>query len=225
MIVTIDGPAGAGKSTVAAELAKRLGCRYLNSGVTYRAVGWAALEKGVAPNQERAVKELMRDLRVSLEYPSWEAKVSVNGQDVTDLLQTREVSEAASLISRFPFVRKKVVAVQRNTGRAGDLVAEGRDMGTVVFPDAEVKFFLEASPEVRARRRLQDWDRLGVETNYQEVLAELGTRDERDSTRQASPLRPAEDAVRVDTSNLTVDEVVSLLLDRIGEESDAADMV
>jgi cytidylate kinase len=225
LIIAIDGPSAAGKSTVAREIAGRLRYRYLDSGLTYRAVGWAAIENNIDPGDEKAARELMNQLDISLEHDSGSGRMLVNGRDVTGLVRTREVSEAASVISRFPFVREKVVAVQRGAGRTGNLVAEGRDMGTVVFPEAPLKFFLEATPEVRARRRLQDWDRLGVDADYDAVLRELRARDERDSTRQASPLRPAHDAIRIDTSDLTVKEVVETLLEKVSERRDATDMV
>lgn len=225
MIITIDGPSAAGKSTIAREIATRLRCRYLDSGLTYRAVGWAAIENGIDPADEKAARELVCQLDISLEYDSGKWKMLVNGRDVSGFVRTREVSQAASVISRFPFVREKVVAVQRGAGRTGSLVAEGRDMGTVVFPEAPLKFFLEATPEVRARRRLRDWDRLGVDADYDAVLNELMARDERDSTRKASPLRPAKDAIRIDTSDLTVKEVVETLLEKVSEKLDAKDMV
>ena len=225
LIIAIDGPSAAGKSTVAREIARRLRYRYLDSGLTYRAVGWAAIENDIDPGDEKAARELISHLDISLEYDSGSGRMLVNGRDVTGLVRTREVSEAASVISRFPFVREKVVAVQRGAGRTGNLVAEGRDMGTVVFPEAPLKFFLEATPEVRARRRLRDWDRLGVHADYDAVLRELKARDERDSTRDASPLRPAHDAIRMDTSDLTVKEVVETLLGKVSERRDATDMV
>jgi len=225
LIVTIDGPSAAGKSTAARELARRLGWRYLDSGLTYRAVGWAALETGTGLDDENAARQLMAQTQIALKYRRDEPRVLVNGQDVTELVRTPEISEAASAISRFPFVRKKVVAVQREAGRTKDLVAEGRDMGTVVFPEAEVKFFLHASPEVRAERRLRDWSRMRIQADYASVLAELLNRDNRDTTREASPLRPARDAITIDTSDLTIEQVLEVLLRKTRERCDEADMV
>jgi cytidylate kinase len=192
MVVTIDGPAGAGKSTVARAVAERLGFTYLDSGAMYRCVALASRERGVEP--ARAAREARIELG---------DRVFLDGRDVTEEIRSPEVSEAASCVAAAPEVRRALVEKQRALLASGDWVAEGRDIGTVVAPGAEVKVFLEASPQERARRRA---DQLGAEPEA--VLAEQAERDERDRTRADSPLRPAADAIIIDTTGLGADEVV-----------------
>jgi CMP/dCMP kinase len=192
MVVAIDGPAGAGKSSVARAVAARLGYTYLDSGAMYRAVALAALERGAEP---RAVAG---EVRIELGD-----RVLLDGQDVTSAIRTREVSEAASRAAADPEVRRAMVAEQQRLLNSGAWVAEGRDIGTVVAPDADVKVFLTADPAERARRRAAE---LGVDQAT--VLAEQAIRDERDRTREHSPLEPAEGAVVLDTTGLTLDQVV-----------------
>ncbi len=191
-VVAIDGPAGAGKSTVAHAVADKLGFTYLNTGAMYRAVALAAIERGV----EAAA------IAASLAIEPGE-RILLDGRDVTDDIRTPEVSEAASQVAADPQVRRAVVAEQRRLLSAGDWVAEGRDIGTVVAPGAEVKVFLTADPEERARRRAAE---LGADVAM--VLADQTIRDERDRTRAHSPLAPAEGAVEIDTTDMTLDEVV-----------------
>jgi cytidylate kinase len=193
MVVAIDGPAGAGKSTVARTLARELGFTYLDSGAMYRCVALAAARQGVA------AAEVAGGLRISLHHG-----VRLNGEDVSAAIRTPEISEAASRAAADPAVRRAMVAEQRRLLEAGDWVAEGRDIGTVVWPQAEVKVFLTADPAERARRRAAE---LGLE--LQQVLDEQARRDERDRAREHSPLRPAEDAVLLDTTELGIDEVVA----------------
>jgi CMP/dCMP kinase len=197
MVVAIDGPAGAGKSTVARAVAQALGFTYLDSGAMYRALALAARERGLDP---AAVAP-----SVSIEVGE---RVLLDGRDVTDAIRTAEISEAASRAAADPDVRAAMVAVQRRLLSQGDWVAEGRDIGTVVAPAAEVKVFLTASPEERARRRAAE---LGIDPAT--VLAEQAIRDERDRTRAHSPLMPAPGAIRLDTTGLTLDEVVSRITD------------
>jgi cytidylate kinase len=192
MIVAIDGPAGSGKSTVARALARRLGFTYLDSGAMYRSVGLAVLERGgEAADVARAIELELGD------------RIRLDGRDVTDAIRSPEVSEAASRVAADPEVREALVAKQRWLMSRGDWVAEGRDIGTVVAPDAEVKVFLTAGEEERARRRAGE---LGADVDT--VLAEQAIRDERDRSREHSPLGPAPGAVELDTTGLTVDEVV-----------------
>jgi cytidylate kinase len=192
-VVAIDGPAGAGKSTVARAVAASLGWTYLDSGAMYRALALAALRAGRPP------AEVASAVRIDVGD-----QVQVDGEDVTGLIRSPEVSEAASQAAADPEVRRALVSQQRRVLSQGDWVAEGRDIGTVVAPDAAVKVFLDASPEERARRRARE---LGVDPAT--VLAEQAIRDERDRTREASPLAPAPDAVVVDTTGLSLDEVVA----------------
>jgi CMP/dCMP kinase len=201
MVVAIDGPAGAGKSTVARGAARALGFTFLDSGAMYRAVGLMTTRSG-----EPAAK-LAEELDISLGE-----RVIANGEDVTDLIRTPEVSEAAAKVATDPDVRRALVKKQRELLSSGDWVAEGRDIGTVVAPDAEVKVFLTASPEERARRRAEE---LG--TDVETVLRDQAMRDQSDMQREHSPLKPAADANEVDTSGLTVDEAVRQVVDLVDE--------
>jgi cytidylate kinase len=200
VVVAIDGPAGAGKSSVARTVARILGFTYLDSGAMYRGVALAALERGVPP----------RGIAASLRIELRDERVLLDGRDVTDAIRAPEVSEAASEAAADPEVREAMVAEQRRLLSTGDWVAEGRDIGTVVAPDAEVKVFLTADPGERARRRAAE---LGVEQAT--VLAEQTIRDERDRTREHSPLQPAAGAVVLDTTGLTLDEVVRQIVERV----------
>jgi cytidylate kinase len=203
MIVAVDGPAGAGKSTVARGVARALGFTYLDSGAMYRCVALATLERGDEPAAVARAIEIELDERVLLD-----------GRDVTDEIRTPEVSEAASRVAADPGVREAMVAKQRELMASGDWVAEGRDIGTVVAPDAEVKVFLTASREERARRRAAE---LGADTGT--VLAEQALRDERDRTREHSPLEPAPGAIELDTTGLSVDEVVERIAGLVRERA------
>jgi CMP/dCMP kinase len=200
VLVAIDGPAGAGKSTVARALAERLGFTYLNSGALYRCVALLSLS---APLQEPAVLARNATIELGTAPPGVTDRVLLDGRDVTEEIRTPEVSEAASRVAADPGVREALVAVQRELIARGDWVAEGRDIGTVVAPDAELKIFLTASPQERARRRAAE---LGADSVA--VLAEQTLRDERDSTREHSPLAPAPGAVMLDTTGLSVNDVV-----------------
>jgi CMP/dCMP kinase len=201
MVVAIDGPAGAGKSTVARGVAQALGFTYLDSGAMYRAVGLMAIRHGTRP------ADLAEELDIELGD-----RVIANGEDVTEKIRTPEVSEAAAKVATDPAVREALVKKQREQLSSGDWVAEGRDIGTVVAPDAEVKIFLTASPEERARRRAEE---LG--TDVETVMRDQAMRDQTDMDREHSPLKLAPDAVEVDTSGSTVDEVVQQVVERVNE--------
>lgn len=214
MIVAIDGPAASGKSTVARALARRLRFRYLDTGAMYRAVAEEALRLGIALDDAPRLARLAHDAEISFEYDGDDPvyrRITVLGRDVTSAIRSPEVDAAVSAVARVPEVRAAMVAEQRRCAEGVDVVVEGRDIGTVVFPDAEVKVFLTASPSERALRRLKDRTGAGYQAELEEVVSDILRRDEADSTREASPLVAAEDATPVDTTGLTVDEVVDVV--------------
>lgn len=209
VIIAIDGPAGAGKSTIASALAKRLGYTNLESGAMYRALGLKALERGVSVDDESALCFLAEQSQIDLQPTPNGNRVLLDGRDVSTLIRTQEISEAASRLSVHPRVREWMVDRQREMGAQGGIVMEGRDIGTAVFPNAEVKIFLDASPEVRAERRMvQNAGKVEAPKSAAEVAAEIRRRDERDRTRAASPLVPAPDAVILDSTGLNIQQVV-----------------
>lgn len=212
MIVAIDGPAGVGKSTVAKLLASRLGFLYLDTGALYRAVAWAVLEQKLEPADAEAVAGLLSKLSLRMQVTNNEVTVFINGKDVTKDLRTPAVSAAASVVSAIPAVRAWLLPVQREIGQKGSVVAEGRDIGTKVFPSAPVKFFLEADVTVRAQRRHLELVAAGHRTAIEQTSAELAGRDDRDRSRSMAPLVAAEDALHIDTSRLSAEEVVNQML-------------
>jgi cytidylate kinase len=213
MIVTIDGTAGSGKSTAAARLADRLDALHLDTGTMYRAVTLAALRAGTDLEDAEALERVAREARIDLVEEGGRTRVRLNGDDVTDAIRENRVSTNAHYAARTPGVREVLVARQREyRERADRLVAEGRDQGTVVFPDADVKFYLDADAAERARRRQLELQQRGEVRSYRQVLAEVRKRDERDATRAIGPLRPADDAVHVDTTDLGIEEMVEVLL-------------
>ncbi len=210
-IVTIDGPAGAGKSTVSREVARQLGCVYLDTGAMYRAVAWMAIRNNADISNEPHVRNLINGLDIRLT----DVKVEVNGYDVSSEIRTPEIDKAASLISAWSCVRQYLTALQKDMGKRQDIVAEGRDMGTVVFPYARHKFFLTASVEVRAQRRTAQLKEMGKEAVYEEVLEQIMSRDARDEARDISPMQPAEDAIILDTSKMTTEDVIASIVSRV----------
>ena len=204
VVVTIDGPAGAGKSTVARRLAERLGFAYVNSGAIYRAVAWRA-SRGVP------VETVLQNLRVNFVPSPGGQRVHVDGQDVTETLYSAAVSERAATLSRRPDVRQFADRLQREHAARGPVVVEGRDAGTVVFPEAECKFFLDASSDARARRRFAEQRAGGGAVDLESIRAAIGARDDADRTRSVAPLAQSADATYVDSSEMTVDEVVELM--------------
>ena len=216
ILIAIDGPAGAGKSATAREVAVRLGLPYLDTGAMYRAVALLACRKGLGPALDEggraAVIGIANRIGVSFSGDPRAQCVTVEGDDVTDALRSPEVSRMASVVSAIPEVRTSMVRRQREIAARTGGVVEGRDIGTVVFPDAALKVFLTAEPAVRARRRFEELTRRGVDVRWEDVLAEQRERDRRDSTRSASPLRPAEGAVIVDSSRLSLPQVVDAVV-------------
>ena len=215
LVVAIDGPVGAGKSTVARRLAEALGCVHIDSGAMYRAVGWKAVQTGVDLRDHAGLAALAARTDVRIVPTATGPRVLVDGTDVTGWLRTPAMDEAASLVSTCPAVRERLVALQRAMACAGDVVMDGRDIGTVVFPDADLKFFLDADLGVRADRRLQDLRRAGGAVDPGAVRAEVSRRDARDSGREIAPLRPAADAIRIDSTALDADGVVRRMLDEV----------
>jgi cytidylate kinase len=204
--VAIDGPSGAGKSTAGRALAARLGYTYVDTGAMYRALTLKALRAGLAPGDETALVELARDTVIELEDAG--RRVRLDGEDVTSAVRSREVTVASSRVSVHPGVRRDMVERQRRLGAGGGVVLDGRDIGSAVFPDAEVKFFLDANPERRARRRQEELRATGSEVDLADLEREIRDRDHADSTRADSPLVQAQDAVVLDSTELSPDEVV-----------------
>ena len=212
LIVAIDGPAGVGKSTVAKLLASRLGYLYLDTGALYRATAWAVIESGRDPADVAAVAALLPTLSLHMQFHQGVATVFVNDRDVSSELRTSMVSAAASVVSAIPAIRAWLLPIQRQIGQGGAVVAEGRDIGTKVFPSADVKFFLEADPTVRAQRRHRELVAAGHSGVLEETSAELTSRDTRDRSRSIAPLAPAGDARFIDTSNLSAADVVDQMM-------------
>ena len=217
-IITIDGPAGVGKSTVSRMVAAATGFTYLDTGAMYRGVGLFLQEQGVVLSDPQSIKQLLVTLDLQL-LPAVDKNsdvgVLINNRDVSDLIRTPEMAMVASDVSALPVVRDYLTLMQRNYGEKGGIVAEGRDMGTVVFPEAAFKFYLDAKAEERARRRYTQLKAKGLDANLDEILAMTLTRDKNDSEREIAPLMQAEDAVKIDTTEISVDEVVSLILKKI----------
>jgi len=212
-IITIDGPAGAGKSTVSQMLARRLRYLYLDTGAMYRAVALMVLKEKIDPGDERALEKLCKEIVISFSGDSRGQRIICQGEDVTEKIREPEVSWMASTVSMKRPVREAMVALQRKIGDRGGLVAEGRDTGTVVFPQAEGKFFLVADPRERALRRFRELKAKGNEAKVEEVEEEVRKRDDQDSSRDLAPLRPAEDAHLIDSTGLSPEEVVERMLE------------
>jgi len=217
-IIAIDGPSGAGKSTVSQKLADRLGYLYLDTGAMYRAVGLKCLRQNLDMDNPEELKTIVPDLKIELKKERDKLKVLLDGEDVSEEIRRPEMGMAASRVSRHRVIREKLWELQRKLGEKGGVVAEGRDMGTVVFPHAEFKFFVTASAEERARRRFKELTAKGFDVNYDKILAEVKERDEQDSKRELAPLKSAEDAIIVDTTEMTLEQVVDKLLKIILEK-------
>jgi len=217
-IIAIDGPSGAGKSTVAKLLAKGLGYVVLDTGAMYRAVAFRAKQRGLCLEDEESLSQLASSLQVTFLTINGELRVLCDGEDVTESIRSPEMSSLASDISKREGVRSALVRLQREMGRAGGVILEGRDIGTVVFPDADAKFYLDADAEERARRRYEELVQKGVKITFQETLEDVIRRDRSDMTRAISPLRKAKDAVVIDSTHLSVEEVVEKMIQVIRQK-------
>ena len=215
--IAIDGPAGAGKSTVAKRIADIMHLTYVDTGAMYRALGLKAVRNGIDPGDAEAVAPMLTDTTVTFIKINGEQHVVLDGEDVNEFIRTEEISHAASVISTLPEVRQKLVDLQREIARSTDTVMDGRDIGTVVLPNTPYKFYVTASAEVRAKRRFIEYQKKGIlgDMTYEDVLNEVKARDERDMNREFSPLRPAENAVIIDTSEMSIDEAVDAVIEDI----------
>ena len=211
LIIAIDGPAASGKSTTAQLLAQKLGYVYIDTGAMYRACALKAKKMGIDINDEESIRELLDDIDIRIENHNSKNRIFLDGEDVSEDIRADDISALASAISAIPAVRYKMVELQRKMGEKGGVILDGRDIGTFVFPTAEVKFFLTASPEVRAKRRWLELKQKGVNKDFSEVLADLVKRDNNDSQRALAPLKKADDAIEVDTSNMTIEEQTDYL--------------
>ncbi len=216
--VAIDGPAGAGKSTIARRVAAALGSIYVDTGAMYRAMALYLFRKGIDPDDAEAISRECKNADISIDFQNGEQVVLLSGENVNDYLRTPEVSDMASRTSVNPFVRKKLVELQQKLGRQKDVVMDGRDIGTVVLPDAQVKIYLTASVDVRAKRRYKELLEKGMEADLAQITEQIRERDERDMNRAVSPLKQADDAVLVDTSDMTIEEVTDRILEIIKEK-------
>lgn len=216
--VAIDGPAGAGKSTIAKMAAKRLNFIYVDTGALYRTLGYGANTGGVDIHNEAELESYLENSRVELKFIDGEQRVFLNGEDVSDKIRTPQMGTAASEISAIPMVRDYLLDMQRDIAKTNNVIMDGRDIGTVVLPNAEVKIFLTASPECRAKRRLEDFRQKGEIVDFDEVLKLIVERDYQDSHRETAPLKAAEDSIIVDTSDLSLEQSVERIISIIEEK-------
>lgn len=211
MNIAIDGPAGAGKSTIAKRLAKKLGFIYVDTGAMYRAMAYYFLQHNIDAKDENAIAAACPDVDVTITYENGEQQVLLNGENVNGVIRNEEVGNMASSTSVYPVVRKKLVELQRQLAKSADVIMDGRDIGTCVLPDAQVKIYLTASSATRAKRRYGELTEKGVSCDLAEIEKDIIDRDYRDMHRETSPLRQAEDAVLVDSSEMNIDEVVDAI--------------
>ena len=213
--IAIDGPSGAGKSTVAKALAKKLGIVYVDTGALYRTVGYAATRRGVGTKDAEALAAMLPDIHIDVKYEEGVQCVYLNGENLGDRIRRPEISMAASDVSSVPVVRAFLLDTQRDIARRNSVVMDGRDIGTVILPDADVKIFMVASAEARALRRTQELEEKGMPARYEDVLREMKERDAQDSGRAIAPAIPAPDAVHLDNSGMSVEESVQAVVDLI----------
>lgn len=216
--VAIDGPAGAGKSSIAKKAANCLGFVYVDTGALYRAVGYAAMEADIDISNERQLEKLLKAVKIKIEFQCGSQIILLNGKDISDKIRTQSVSMMASNVSAIPKVRDFLFGLQVSMAQNNDVIMDGRDIGTVVLPNAQVKIFLTASPEVRAERRYKELIEKGQNVKFEEVLDDIIKRDYQDTHRETAPLRPADDSVYIDTSELTFNESVEKIISVIKEK-------
>lgn len=207
-IVAIDGPAGSGKGTVAKLISKDLNFVNIDTGATFRCVALAMLQKNIKKEEEKEIEKILKNIKIDMKA---DGTILLNNEVVTDRIRENDVNELVSPISTIKIVREKLLEIQRNIASGKNVVMEGRDIGTVVFPEADVKIYLDASAEERARRRLKQNKEKGIESSYEEVLQNIKDRDKRDSSREIAPLKKAEDAILIDSTNLEINEVVKAI--------------
>ncbi len=214
-VIAIDGPAGAGKTTIARMVSKKLGYNYIDTGGMYRAISWKAFRKKIDLQSKRELIRMVRNSRMELKSKGGTARVYLDGKDVTNNIRNKRVTEGASILAAIPEVRKELVKIQRRLGSSGGIVVEGRDIGTVVFPRADYKFYLDASLKERALRRYRELKAKGEKGNLAELEKAIRSRDRRDRTRGVAPLKIAPDAVVIDSTDMSKKEVVEFILKRI----------
>ncbi|MDD2174348.1 (d)CMP kinase [Glaesserella parasuis] len=218
IVITVDGPSGAGKGTLCHTLAEKLGFDFLDSGAIYRILALAAVKQGITFENETALAQLGRNLNVKFVPENNEIQVILDGENVGDQIRTAQAGQNASKIAVYPQVREALLQRQRDFRSPKGLIADGRDMGTVVFPEAEIKFFLDASAEERTKRRVKQLQEKGFNANFDEILAEIKERDFRDRNRPVAPLVPAKDAMILDSTHLSIEEVIQQALDYIAQK-------
>ena len=216
MIIAIDGPAGSGKSTVAQLIASRLNFKYIETGSMYRAVAWKAQQAGIDPEDAERIAEVARTISIEFKPGAGRQKVMVDGEDLTPVLKTETIGRLAAIVAANKAVREVMVAQQQNMGRNGNVVMDGRDIGTVVFPNADKKFFMVADQKERAQRRHEEIKAKSPEVTFEKIYEQLQQRDFEDENRAVSPLVPAEDSIRLDTTQMSIDDVVAHMIEIIG---------
>jgi CMP/dCMP kinase len=215
LVIAIDGPSGAGKSTAARILAERLGYIYIDTGAMYRAIGWKAKREGIDPDDEAKLADLCGRTEVTIKKDNSDPRFFVNGIDVTGEIRTPEMGMMASAVSKSPTVRARLLTLQRELGRGGGVVMDGRDIGTVVFPDADVKFYLDASAGERGKRRYLELKAKGMDVDRVQITKEIEERDRQDSGRALAPLKKADDALLIDSSAMSIDDVLDRILSEV----------
>lgn len=219
-VVAIDGPAGSGKGTITKLVGKKLGLINIDTGATYRCVTLEVINRGYSINEEDKIVDLLKNIKIEFKNDNEEEKVFLNGKDVTNEIRTKEVNEMVSQVSHIPEVRKNMADFQRKIAEGKNVIMEGRDIATNVFPNADVKIYLDATPEERAKRRMKQNEEKGIVSTYEEVLENIKFRDYNDKTSSVAPLKKAEDAIYIDSSNLSIEEVTEKVIEIIKSKKD-----